>query len=70
MKRLATRNAYVQHESPITSGKTVMAKVKFFFVHASNADVDENTRAMTLAPLIFVPARFKLCVVRYSLPFV
>ena len=35
----------MQYESPITSGKKVMAKVKVF-VHASDAD----TRAMTLAP--------------------
>ena len=35
-------------------GKKVMAKVKNF-VHASDADAD--TRAMTLAPSKFVPAR-------------
>ena len=44
----------------ITSGKKVMAKVKVF-IHASNADADADTdvdtRAMTLAPRTFVPAR-------------
>ena len=33
VKGLATRNTHVQYESPITSGKKVMAKVKVF-VHA------------------------------------
>ena len=28
---LATRNAYVKYESPISSGKEAMAKVKVFF---------------------------------------
>ena len=50
----------MQYESPISSGKKVMAKVKVF-VHASNADADADadadTRAMTLAPRTFVPAR-------------
>ena len=52
----------MQYESPISSGKKVMAKVKVF-VHASNADADTDadadadTRAMTLAPRTFVPAR-------------
>ena len=50
----------MQYESPITSIKKVMAKVKVF-VHASNADADADadadTRAMTLAPQTFVPAR-------------
>ena len=36
-------------ESSIFYGKKVMAKVKVF-VHASNADADAYTRAMTLAP--------------------
>ena len=44
----------MQNESSISYGKKVMAKVKVF-VHASNADAD--TRAMTLAPGTFVPAR-------------
>ena len=60
MKGLVTRNKHVQYESPISSDKKVMAKVKVF-VHASNADADEDadmdTRAMTLAPRTFVPAR-------------
>ena len=48
----------MQYESPISSGKKVMAKVKVF-VHAANADADADadTRAMTLAPRTFVPAR-------------
>ena len=45
-----------QYESSVSSGKNVMAKVKVF-VHISNADVDADTRAMTLAPLTFVPVR-------------
>ena len=53
VKGLVTRNTHVQYESPISSGKKVMAKVKVF-VHASNADADADadadTRAMTLAP--------------------
>ena len=40
----------------ISYGKKVMTKVKVF-VHASNADAD--TRAMTLAPGTYVPARLK-----------
>ena len=57
MKGLDTRNTHVQYESPISSGKKVMAKVEVF-VHASNADADADadTRAMTLAPQTFVPA--------------
>ena len=52
----------MQYEIPISHGKKVMAKVKVF-VHASNADADADadavadTRAMTLAPRTFVPAR-------------
>ena len=46
----------MQYESRISSGKKVMAKVKVF-VHASNAEADVDTRAMTLAPRTFVPAR-------------
>ena len=47
---------HVQYERSISSGKKVMAKVKVL-VHASNTDADANTRAMTLAPWTFVPAR-------------
>ena len=41
----------MQYESPITSGKKVVAKVKVF-VHATDADADADTdgRAVTLAP--------------------
>ena len=46
----------MQYESPISSGKKVMAKVKVF-VHASHADADADGRAMTLAPRTYVPAR-------------
>ena len=52
----------MQYESPISSGKKVMAKVKVF-VHASHADADTDAdtnadgRAMTLAPRTYVPAR-------------
>ena len=48
----------MQYESPITSGLKVIAKVKVF-VYASNADADADadTRAVTLAPRTFVPAR-------------
>ena len=42
----------MQYESPITSGKKVMAKVKVF-VHS-----DADARAMTLAPQTFVLARY------------
>ena len=60
VKGLVTRNAHVKYKSLISSGKKVMAKVKVF-VHASNAeadaDTDADTRAMTLAPRTFVPAR-------------
>ena len=55
-KGLVTRNAHVQYESPITSGLKVIVKVKVF-VYASNADADADTRAVTLAPRTFVPAR-------------
>ena len=50
VKGLVTRNTHVQYESPTTSGKKVMAKVKVF-VH--NAD----GRAVTIAPRTQVPAR-------------
>ena len=58
MKGLVTRNTHVQYESPISSGKKVIAKVKVF-VHTSNADADTDTRAMTLAPRTFFPAHCK-----------
>ena len=35
----------MRYESPISSGKKVMAKVKVLFTHT--ADGDEDTRAMT-----------------------
>ena len=44
----------MKYESSIFNGLKVMAKVKVF-VHAANADAD--SRAMTLAPRTFVPAR-------------
>ena len=56
VKGLVTSNTHVQYESSISSGKKVMTKVKVF-VQASNADADADTRAMTLAPRTFVPAR-------------
>ena len=58
MKGLVTRNTHVQYESPLSSGRKDMVMVKVF-VHASNADAyaDADTRAMTLAPRTFVPAR-------------
>ena len=39
----------MQYESPISSGKQVMAKVKVF-AHATDADADADSRAVTLAP--------------------
>ena len=57
VKGLVTRNIHVQYESPITSSKKVMAKVKVF-VHAdADTDAEAHTRAMTLAPRTFVPVR-------------
>ena len=58
MKGLVTRYTQVQYESPISSGKKVMAKVKVF-VHATaaDADADADGRAVTLAPWTYVPAR-------------
>ena len=58
MKGLVTRNTHVQYESPVSSGKKVMAKLKVF-VHTSNADAEADTRAMTLAPRTFFPAGLK-----------
>ena len=46
----------MQYESPISNGLKVIAKVKVF-VYTSNADADTDTRAVTLAPRTFVPAR-------------
>ena len=50
----------MKYESPIFNCLKVMAKVKVF-VYAANADADADpdadTRAMTLAPRTFVPAR-------------
>ena len=48
----------MKYESYIFNGLKVMAKVKVF-VYAANADADADadTRAMTLAPRTFVPAR-------------
>ena len=48
----------MKYESSIFIGLKVIAKVKVF-VYAANADADANVdgRAMTLAPLTFVPAR-------------
>ena len=45
---LVTMNTHVQYESSISSGKKVMAKVKFF-VHASNADINADAEADTRA---------------------
>ena len=44
----------MKYESSVFNGLKVMAKVKVF-VHAADADAD--SRAMTLAPRTFVPAR-------------
>ena len=44
------------YEISIFNTWKVMAKVKVF-VHAANADADADSRAMTLAPRTFVPAR-------------
>ena len=46
-ERSCHNDTHVQYESPITSVKKVMAKVKVF-VHATDADA--NGRAVTLAP--------------------
>ena len=48
----------MKYESYICNGLKVMAKVKVF-VYAANADADTDadSRAMTLAPRTFVPAR-------------
>ena len=43
-----------KYESPISYGMQVKAKVKLF-VYAPNIETD--TRAVTIAPRIFVPAR-------------
>ena len=46
----------MKYESYIFNGSKVMAKVKVF-VYTANADADADSRAMTLAPRTFVPAR-------------
>ena len=56
VKGLVIRNTLMKYESSIFKGLKVMAKVKVF-VHTANADADADTRAMTLAPRTFVPAR-------------
>ena len=56
VKGLITSNTHVQYEISISYGKEIMAKVNVF-VYASNADAEADTRAMTLAPWTFVPAR-------------
>ena len=53
-KGLVTRNTHVKYESSIFNGLKVMAKVKVF-IYPANADAD--SKAMTLAPWTFVPAR-------------
>ena len=54
MKGLVSSNTHMQYESSITSGLKDMAKVKAF-VHATDADVDTDSRAMTLAPRTYLP---------------
>ena len=54
-ERSFIRNTQMKYESSIFDGLKVMAKVKVF-VHATNADADADTRAVTLAPRTFVPA--------------
>ena len=46
----------MKYESSFFNGLKVIAKVKVF-VHAANADIDADGRAMTLAPRTFIPAR-------------
>ena len=46
----------MKYESSIFNGLKVMVKVKVF-VHATNADADAETKAMTLSPRTFVTAR-------------
>ena len=48
----------MKYESSIFNGLKVMAKVKVFVY--TNANVDTDTRAVTLAPRTFVPACLKL----------
>ena len=43
----------LQYESHITSGLEVMAKVKVF-IHATDADANADSRAMTLAPWTYL----------------
>ena len=53
MKGLVTRNTHMKYERSITSGLEVMSKVKVF-VHATDADVEADGRAMTLAPRTYM----------------
>ena len=48
MKGLVTNNTHVQymHESPVSSGKKVMAKVKKFVHVNTDYNTDKDTRAM------------------------
>ena len=55
VKGLVTRNTHVQYESPITSCRKVMAKVKVF-VYPANVDADADGWTMTLAPQTFLSA--------------
>ena len=55
MKGLLTKNTHMEYESCILNGLKDKTKVKVF-VNVSNADADADTKAMTLAPRIFVPA--------------
>ena len=57
MKGFVTRNKHVQYENSFTSGKKVMANVKVVNAYNADADADADTRAMTLPPGKFVPAR-------------
>ena len=53
MKGLVIRNTHVQYESPLTSGLKVMAKVKVF-VQNTDANVDSDSRAITLDPKTYL----------------
>ena len=46
----------MKYESSIFNCLKVMAKVEVF-VHATNSDAEADTRAVTLAPRTFAPAR-------------
>ena len=51
-KGLVLKNTHVKYESPTSYGLKVMTNVKVFAT-----DVDADTRAMTLAPRTYIPAR-------------